>query len=149
LYPGILQCPSCGFILADVHIPAVELQRLYQRNYFFGCECLNYLEHKAALQKNFRARTRTLLKYSSGGNLFEIGCAYGFFLELARHRGKAEGCDISTQACEEAQHKGCPVRCGDFLRLPLKKMTAMSSSCETRSGIPRGPIFMFKKPRHF
>jgi SAM-dependent methyltransferase len=121
LYAGILQCPSCGFIFADTQLSADDLQKLYQRNYFLGNEYLNYLEDKPALQKNFNARTRTLLKYSAGGNLFEIGCAYGFFLELAQCHWKVEGCDISAPACDEAQRQGYNVACGDFLRLPLKE----------------------------
>lgn len=121
LYSGILQCPSCGFVFADTQLSAVDLQKLYQRNYFFGNEYLNYLEDKPALQKNFKARTRTLLQYSSGGNLFEIGSAYGFFLELAQRHWKAKGCDISEPASEEARRQGYDVTCGDFLRLPLEE----------------------------
>jgi SAM-dependent methyltransferase len=121
LYPGILQCPSCGFVFADTQLSAADLEKLYQRNYFFGNEYLNYLEDKPALQKNFKARTRTLLKYSAGGNLFEIGCAYGFFLELAQRYWKAEGCDISAPACDEVHRQGYSVTRGDFLRLPLKE----------------------------
>ena len=119
LYTGILQCPSCGFVFADAKLSAADLQKLYQRNYFFGNEYLNYLKDKPSLQKNFSARIRTLLKYSSGGSLFEVGCAYGFFLELAQRHWKAEGCDISAPACEEARRQGYNVTCGDFLHLPL------------------------------
>jgi len=108
-------------VFADAKLSAVELQKLYQRNYFFGNEYLNYLEDKPALQKNFNARIRTLLQYSPIGNLFEIGCAYGFFLELAQRHWKAEGCDISAPACEEARRQGYNVTCGDFLHLPLKE----------------------------
>jgi SAM-dependent methyltransferase len=108
-------------VFADTHLSFAELQNLYQRNYFFGDEYLNYLDDKPALQKNFSARIQTLLKYSSGGNLFEIGCAYGFFLELAQQHWKVEGCDISAPACDEAQRQGCKVTCGDFLGLPLKE----------------------------
>ncbi len=119
--PGILKCPSCGFVFADTQLSAADLQKLYQRNYFFGNEYLNYLDDKPALQKNFKARTRTLSRYSPGGNLFEIGCAYGFFLELAQRHWMAEGCDISAPACDEARKQGYNVTCGDFLRLPLKE----------------------------
>ena len=119
LYPGILKCSSCGFVFADIQMSPAELQKLYARNYFFGSEYLNYLEDKSTLQKNFGGRLRTLRKYSSGGNLIEIGCAYGFFLELAQRHWKAEGCDISEPACTEARRQGLSVTCGDFLELPL------------------------------
>ena len=121
LYPGILQCPSCSFVFADTQLSAEDLQKLYQRNYFFGNEYLNYLEDKPALQKNFKARIQTLLQHSFGGNLFEIGCAYGFFLELAQRHWKVAGCDISAPACEAARRQGYNVTCGDFLNLPLKE----------------------------
>jgi 2-polyprenyl-3-methyl-5-hydroxy-6-metoxy-1,4-benzoquinol methylase len=119
LYPGILQCPGCGFVFADARLSADELQNLYQRNYFFGSEYLNYLEDKPALQRNFAARLRSLRSHSAGGRLFEIGCAYGFFLELAQRYWNVEGCDIAAPACDEASRNGFRVTCGDFLGLSL------------------------------
>lgn len=119
LYPGILKCPSCGLVFADTHVSGQELKQLYQRDYFFGDEYLNYLEDKITIQKNFAARIRTLRTFAPSGNLFEIGCAYGFFLELARKYWHAEGCDISTEGCEYAQHNGINATCGEFLELPV------------------------------
>ena len=121
LYPGILRCPSCTFVFADAHLSASELEHLYQREYFFGDEYLNYREDKPYLQRNFRARLKTLRRFSSGGSLFEIGCAYGYFLELAAKTWQAEGCDISAQACEDARNRGLNATAGDFLSLPLKQ----------------------------
>jgi SAM-dependent methyltransferase len=121
LYPGILKCPSCGFVFADAHLSADELRKLYQQKYFFGDEYLNYLEDKTYLQKNFKARIQTLRKFSSSGRLFEIGSAYGFFLELARKYWKSEGCDISEPACEYARQNGANAQWGDFLALNVKE----------------------------
>lgn len=121
LYPGILKCPSCGLAFADTHVSEHELKQLYQREYFFGDEYLNYLEDKPTIQKNFAARIRTLKTFAPSGNLFEIGCAYGFFLELARTLWNAEGCDISNEGCEYAQRNGIKVACGEFLELPLQE----------------------------
>jgi SAM-dependent methyltransferase len=121
LYPGILKCPSCGLVFADAHLSPDDLLNLYQHKYFFGDEYLNYVDDKAFLQKNFSARVQTLRKFSTAGTLFEIGCAYGFFLELAQRHWQAEGCDISTQACTYAQQHGLNATCGEFLRLPLRE----------------------------
>lgn len=121
LYPGILQCPSCELVFADAHLSGTELEQLYQREYFFGDEYLNYKEDKPYLQKNFQARLKTLRRFSSGGNLFEIGCAYGYFLELAAKTWQAEGCDISAGACQDARSRGLNATAGDFLSLPLKQ----------------------------
>jgi 2-polyprenyl-3-methyl-5-hydroxy-6-metoxy-1,4-benzoquinol methylase len=121
LYPGILKCPSCGLVFADAHVSAEDLHQLYQRNYFFGDEYLNYLEDKPTLQKNFSARLRTLRRFSSGGNLFEIGCAYGFFLEIAQRHWNTEGCDVSEEACRYAQQQGLKGTCGEFLNLAVNE----------------------------
>lgn len=114
-----MKCPSCGLVFADAHVSEQELKQLYQREYFFGDEYLNYLEDKPTIQKNFAARIRTLKTFAPSGNLFELGCAYGFFLELARKYWNAEGCDISNEGCEHAQRNGINATCGEFLELPL------------------------------
>lgn len=121
LYPGILKCPTCGFVFADAHLSDDELRKLYQQKYFFGNEYLNYLEDKPYLQKNFRARIQTLRKFSPPGRLFEIGSAYGFFLELSRQYWDSEGCDISEPACAYARQSGMKARWGDFLALDVKR----------------------------
>lgn len=121
LYPGILRCPTCGLVFANTQISAKELANLYQRQYFFGDEYLNYTEDKPFLQKNFRARLKTLRRFSAGGRLFEIGCAYGYFLELIGGIWEAEGCDISEVACQDACRRGLNVSCGEFLSLALKE----------------------------
>jgi len=118
---GILRCPSCTLVFADAYLSASELEHLYQREYFFGDEYLNYQEDKPYLQRNFRARLKTLRQFSSGGNLFEIGCAYGYFLELAARTWQAEGCDISAGACQDARSRGLKATAGDFLSQPLKE----------------------------
>lgn len=121
LYQGILKCPSCGLVFADVHVDADALREIYQQSYFFGDEYLNYVEDKPFLQKNLSARLRTLRKFSAGGTLFEIGCAYGFFLELAQKYWEAEGCDISAQACAYARDHGLNAVGGEFMSLDVKQ----------------------------
>jgi SAM-dependent methyltransferase len=121
LYPGILKCAACGLVFADAHIDADALKQLYQQGYFFGDEYLNYVDDKPFLQKNLSARVRTLRRFSTSGNLFEIGCAYGFFLELAQKYWIAEGCDISDQACSYAREHGQNAVCGEFMSLDVKE----------------------------
>ena len=121
LYTGILQCPSCGLVFADAQVNADALKEIYQQSYFFGDEYLNYVEDKPFLQKNLLARMRTLRQFSPGGRLFEIGCAYGFFLELAQKYWKAEGCDLSDQACAYARGLGLNAVGGEFMALDVKQ----------------------------
>ena len=45
-------------------------------------------------------------KYSKGGSILDVGCATGFFLELARQEGwETKGVEASEFACEYAREK--------------------------------------------
>jgi SAM-dependent methyltransferase len=123
LYPGILRCPSCGLVYSDLHLSREQAVQLYGRKYFFGDEYFNYPEERRVFSKNFRRRIEILKKFSPGGKLFEIGCAYGFFLEEARPFWRVAGCDLFAQACTSANERGLNVTCEDFLELPLEDGT--------------------------
>lgn len=96
-----------------------EFKKLYQHSYFFGEEYSNYLNDKSVLQKNFQRRIQTMRRFSQSGVLFEIGAAYGFFLELAQEFWQARGCDLSEEAARFAQQHGLDVTSGEFLDLSL------------------------------
>lgn len=50
------------------------------------------------------------------GSYLDVGCAFGFSLDVAAKRGwDAEGVDISVYACEVAAQRGAHVTCVDFL----------------------------------
>lgn len=121
-YPGIVRCPNCGLVYADIHVTNDELAEIYNKNYFLGGEYTNYIKDRPAIQRNFLERIKVLEKFSSGGNLFEIGSAYGFFLELAQKKWKVRGIDISQEACAYAKNKmKLDVICGDFLSVNIEK----------------------------
>ena len=108
IYPkkNILQCDNCGHIFALTHLSSIEYQEIYQHSYFHGEEYFNYIQDKAAIQKNFQARLQTILNYVSNTkdkNIFEIGSAYGFFLELAqKHFCHVLGVDLCVEAVQYA-----------------------------------------------
>lgn len=99
--PGLLECQACGFVSADLDLSSEDLQRIYSHGYFHGEEYFDYLSEKEMLQKNFRRRLATLLEYVPDPrkkNIFEIGCAYGFFLDVAKdYFSDYAGIDISTE----------------------------------------------------
>lgn len=120
LYGALLRCPSCGFVFADMALSEDEVRRIYGASYFEGGEYADYLADKPVLQQNFARRIETLVRYAPAGRLFEIGSAYGFFLELALERWQAAGIDISEEAVDHARnHLGLDVRCGEFLEADL------------------------------
>jgi 2-polyprenyl-3-methyl-5-hydroxy-6-metoxy-1,4-benzoquinol methylase len=97
IYPGLTRCNNCGLIFFNNKLSEDEVKDLYKEEYFKGSEYLNYQEDKKIIQKNFGARLKNIKKIIPNGDLFEIGSAYGFFLELAKVFYKVEGIDITEQ----------------------------------------------------
>ncbi len=122
LYNVLMKCCSCGFVWADTSISKEELRRVYNGNYFFESEYSDYLREKPALQKNFKRNLNILKKFVPSGNLLEIGCAYGFFLDLAQANYDTEGIDINENACMYAKENlKLNVICGDFMETDFSK----------------------------
>lgn len=119
-YPGLLQCTHCKFITADTELGHDDLKALYGHDYFHGEEYGDYIEEREALSANFESRLKDLISIPSvsrSSKLYEVGCAYGFFLDLARqHFSTVAGIDISDDAISYArQTLGLDVTSGDFL----------------------------------
>jgi len=122
LYDGISKCRGCGLVYYDNSLTSAELNDLYQENYFKGEEYFNYKEDKDILQKNFKSRLRDILRYKKRGRLFEIGSAYGYFLEQAKKYFDVEGIDISQKPTAFAREKlNLNVHTGNYLDLKLSE----------------------------
>lgn len=90
-------------------IPSIsDLEENYGASYFNAevggeeADYTDYLSEKTALQRNFARRIKVLQKYSQSGMLLEVGCAYGFFLELAQQYWEVSGIEISDAAADYA-----------------------------------------------
>jgi SAM-dependent methyltransferase len=93
-----------------------QLRPFYREDYFRGREYVDYLADKSAHQKTLARHLRVVRRYvPPGGQLLEIGCAHGFFLELALpiYPGSV-GLDIATSAVAAATGRGLDVRAGDL-----------------------------------
>jgi 2-polyprenyl-3-methyl-5-hydroxy-6-metoxy-1,4-benzoquinol methylase len=102
-----MECEECKFTTADLSISEEELRQLYTARYFAGEEYRDYVADRLIIEKQFRLRLRKLLKfvlYAAESNMFEIGCAYGFFLSVAKEAFRSvEGIDLSSEATEYAR----------------------------------------------
>jgi SAM-dependent methyltransferase len=121
---ALLRCGGCGFVTADVFLSRAELERIYSASYFQGEEYRDYVAERTLIAKQFQLRLRTLLRYIPAARrkgLFEIGAAYGFFLDLARlYFDRVSGIDLSLEAAAYARAVvGVPVAAGDFLEYPM------------------------------
>jgi len=107
--PGLLRCLACSHAWADMQLSPQQLADLYRRDYFFGEEYLDYVADRAIIQKNFRLRLSVLERFlepTRHRRLLEVGCAYGFFLDLARGRfDTVTGIDITEDGVRHAREK--------------------------------------------
>lgn len=118
VYDGLEACQTCGHIRADLDWTPEMFHALYTTGYFKGGEYEDYEEEAQALRYNFRKRLADLKKrHPQGGTLWEIGCAYGFFLEAAQEFFDASGCDIAEDAVASGvADRGVKAQCVDYLQ---------------------------------
>jgi 2-polyprenyl-3-methyl-5-hydroxy-6-metoxy-1,4-benzoquinol methylase len=114
--PNILRCPTCGLAYIDRLPTLKELEAIYSAEYFQGRTAYaDYEASKAGIQRHFEHRIAVLRQFKPSGELFEAGCAYGFFLELAQRYWSVRGVDISEPAVQYARDAlKLPVEQGDF-----------------------------------
>ncbi len=108
----IVRCPSCKLMVVE-NAPA-DLSPYYSEGYFTGDVTLDgYMDYdldKEVSKKSYLNYLNVLDKYvvkQAEINMFEVGCATGFFMDLARQKGwQTEGIDISEYAVKKAREKG-------------------------------------------
>lgn len=115
-WPGFVICSRCGLMTVSEPPPAEDLPALYQEDYFEGREYADYVADKSAHQKTLARHHRLVQRYvSRGGRLLEIGCAHGFFLELAQPMYPGSiGIDLSASAVAYARTHGLDARAGEL-----------------------------------
>jgi 2-polyprenyl-3-methyl-5-hydroxy-6-metoxy-1,4-benzoquinol methylase len=119
IYKGMERCRSCGFVLFR-DVSSVDFEALYGESYFSGSEYADYLGEQDALRRSMRRHLTQMARYRElGGDLFEIGCAYGLFLDEAKGRFRSvAGVDISREATRYAREVlGVDASDADFLTL--------------------------------
>lgn len=115
----LLKCQKCGLGVAKSMPMPEELSRLYREEYFFGKEYFDYKADRHALEKNFHQRIKFLRPFlHSNAKVVEVGCAYGYFLNLIKsditwHKGF----DVSKEGIEYAcAELDVNARSTDFLK---------------------------------
>ncbi|MCK6450571.1 MAG: class I SAM-dependent methyltransferase [Alphaproteobacteria bacterium] len=148
-WKGLLGCKTCGFVFADLKLSGDELARIYGHDYFNGGEYFDYGAEEESLRGNFRDRLRDLSRISpdlSARDLLEIGCAYGFFLDEARHAFKSvAGIDISKDAVRHAREQfGLDAQHGDYLALDVGRKFGTIAMWDTIEHLNRPDLFIEK-----
>ncbi len=121
----IVKCRRCGLIYQNPRLKEKKLHEIYDKNYyhnpvfkgkkttFFGYG--EYLREKDDIRATFNLRLKWINRYAKKGKLLDIGCALGFFLELAREQGwKVEGLELADYAYSYTKK---------VLKIPVQKKT--------------------------
>ncbi|MDR2734114.1 MAG: methyltransferase domain-containing protein [Spirochaetota bacterium] len=131
---NIFLCDHCGLMSQQYFDPPAFV---YEKEYFGGDYAeqygKTYLEDRENIDRLGAARLEVInaiykkaqKKYSfSGANLLDIGCAYGFFLDIARDSDQwnVEGVEVSKTASKYArEHLMLNVDTAGFLEKELPK----------------------------
>jgi 2-polyprenyl-3-methyl-5-hydroxy-6-metoxy-1,4-benzoquinol methylase len=147
--PGLVECDRCGFVSANLNLTDEEVTKLYGRSYFYGDEYLDYVAEEESLRLNFNFRLRTLRQVVPDlleRDIFEIGCAYGFFLDEARHFAKSvAGLDISQDAIAYGRNRfGLDIEQGDYLNRELTEAYDVIAMWDTVEHLQRPDLFIAK-----
>lgn len=97
----VLKCTNCGLVFVDPVPEPAWLAAHYDENY--------YADWTGAQQEKrlrmWRKRLDTIERLSPRGNLLDVGCATGTFLQLAQNSGwKVQGTEFSPYAASFARN---------------------------------------------
>ena len=73
-------------------------QEFYGENYFQGGDYQDYQSNRTVIKRNFARFIERLRRFRPSGRMLELGCAYGYFLDLAQLHWEVTGIDISHAA---------------------------------------------------
>jgi SAM-dependent methyltransferase len=106
------RCSGCG--LGSTSLPlGFDPTELYDEGYFSGRRRDGYADYQGAqrvLGREFGRSLATLRRFVPGGRLLEVGCAYGFFLDVARRYFEVEGLELCPDAVASCAARGLDVR---------------------------------------
>jgi SAM-dependent methyltransferase len=106
----ILQCAECG--LGRAQASDFDPGAYYTGDYFSGGHADGYADYRGAepvLRREFNNTVNFIQKCRVSGRLLDVGCAYGFFLQEARHYFDVVGIEISEEAATFCQKQGLRV----------------------------------------
>ncbi|MBW2976429.1 class I SAM-dependent methyltransferase [Candidatus Woesearchaeota archaeon] len=112
----VVKCKKCGLVYVNPRLKEKKLHEIYNKEYFENpalngsrssfCGYGEYLKEKGNIQSTFNRRLKKINKFSKRGKLLDVGCAFGFFLELAKKDGwDVKGLEISKYAYAYAKEK--------------------------------------------
>jgi SAM-dependent methyltransferase len=117
---NLVECRRCASMTTAHRMNAAEAEAYYGSGYFHGGDYEDYQATEATSKRNFTAFIERLRRVRPSGRLLEIGCAYGYFLDLACRHWEVTGIDISADAISSISQR-FPIAAyqGDLLTVAL------------------------------
>jgi cyclopropane fatty-acyl-phospholipid synthase-like methyltransferase len=100
----IYRCGFCSSLSYFTH-ESLDSIKLYNPGYFEGGEYRDYQGHRRAHEAGFKKKWHLIKSLlNDDPRVFEIGCAYGFFINYVMHNGasKAFGVDVNPSIISKA-----------------------------------------------
>lgn len=118
-----LECQVCGFITIFPPPDKKEVEAMYSQTFYksWGMEKGDSLSVRNMKIKTALRLLKQVEKFKNAGNLLDVGCAAGHFLEAAADRGwQCYGVELSDYSASLAKKKfGEHIYCGSFETAPL------------------------------
>lgn len=113
----IIKCERCGLIKTNFN-KEFDPEGIYNDSYFQGGQEDGYANYEAS-QKVIKVEFERVIKYlrkrfpgKENKRLLEIGCAYGYFLDVARKYYDCSGIEVSGYASAIAKERHQDIFCG-------------------------------------
>jgi SAM-dependent methyltransferase len=108
---NIVKCRSCGLTYVNPRLGPPALAKEYDEAYYHGGSYDDYMGEVRGFEETFEKRLEKIERLVRPGRILDVGCAFGFFLSVARRRGwDAYGVDLSLSAARYARDElGLPV----------------------------------------
>jgi len=110
----LVQCSRCGVWYFNPRLDETAILDIYRGDYYANQSVLrqegivygyyDYFGDRDSIQRDFAHRLRVIERHVHRGRALDVGCAYGFLLELLAERGwRAEGIEINPEATRFAR----------------------------------------------
>jgi|GEM_PF-2621985 len=110
----LVECTGCGLVYVNPR--RTDVFSIYSDQYFADENYyINYEASRKAYRKGFRSKLKVLREVVGKGNLLDVGCAFGDFMDESTSFGfTPHGVELAPHAAQIASATG-PVYCGDWL----------------------------------
>lgn len=104
---SVASCPDCALVQLAPTPSETTLAALYSDQYFGSDDVHSgygdYASQEAEYLATFAEDVRTIRRYVRTGDVLDVGCGYGYFMQVAQDAGlRPFGLDLSEAAVERA-----------------------------------------------